>query len=44
MLEIKDSLAVIRGGGGDIVCAVARHWVQNRGKVVFGDVAQETLV
>ena len=44
MLEIKDSLAVITGGGGDIGCAVARHWVQNGGKVVLGDVAQEALV
>ena len=39
MLEIKDSVAVITGGG--IGYAVARHWVHNGGKGVLGDVAEE---
>ena len=42
MLEIKDSVAVITAAG--IGFALARHWVQNGGKVVLGDVAQEALV
>ncbi len=43
MLEIKDSVAVITGGGGGIGFAVAKYWVQNGGKVVLADVAQEPL-
>ena len=40
MLEIKGSVAVITGGGGGIGLAVAKHWVQNGGKVVLGDVVR----
>lgn len=43
MLDIKDSVAVITGGAGGIGFAVAKHWVENGGKVVLGDVAQEPL-
>lgn len=43
MLEIKGSVAVITGGGGGIGFTLAKHWVQNGGKVVLGDVAQEPL-
>jgi 3-oxoacyl-[acyl-carrier protein] reductase len=43
MLEIKGSVAVITGGGGGIGFALAKHWVQNGGKVVLGDVVQEPL-
>ncbi len=43
MLEIKDSVAVITGGGGGIGLAVAKYWVQNGGKVVIADVAEKLL-
>jgi 3-oxoacyl-[acyl-carrier protein] reductase len=44
MLEIKDSVAVITGGAMGIGKCVATFWVQNGGKVVLGDMAQEALV
>lgn len=44
MLEIKDSVAVITGGASGIGLSVAKYWVQNGGKVVLGDVAEEALV
>ena len=43
MLEIKDSVAVITGGGGGIGLTLAKYWVQNGGKVVIADVAEELL-
>ena len=43
MLNIKDSVAVITGGGGGIGFAIAKFRVENGGKVVLGDVAQEPL-
>lgn len=43
MLEIKDAVAVITGGGGGIGLAIARHWVLKGGKVVIADVAEEML-
>jgi 3-oxoacyl-[acyl-carrier protein] reductase len=43
MLEIKDSVAVITGGASGIGLAMARYWVENGGKVVIGDVAQDAL-
>ena len=43
MLTIKDSVAVITGGSGGIGLALAQHWVENGGKVVLGDVAEEPL-
>ena len=43
MLEIKDSVAVITGGGGGIGLAIAKHWVENGGKVVIADVAEAML-
>ena len=43
MLEIKDSVAVITGGGGGIGLTLAKHWVVNGGKVVIADVAPEML-
>jgi 3-oxoacyl-[acyl-carrier protein] reductase len=44
MLEIRDSVAVITGGGGGIGLEIARYWVQNGGKVVIADVAPQFLV
>ena len=43
MLEIKDSVAVITGGGGGIGLEVAKYWVRNGGKVVIADVASNLL-
>lgn len=43
MLEIKDSAAVITGGGGGIGLAIAKYWVQNGGKVVIADVSEKLL-
>lgn len=43
MLDIKGSVAVITGGGGGIGFALAKHWVQNGGKVVLADVIEEPL-
>jgi 3-oxoacyl-[acyl-carrier protein] reductase len=43
MLEIKNSVAVITGGGGGIGLALAKYWVQNGGKVVIADVAEKFL-
>ena len=43
MLDIKDSVAVITGGGGGIGLAVAKYWVQNGGKVVIADIAEDLL-
>lgn len=43
MLEIKDSVAVVTGGGGGIGLALAKYWAQNGGKVVIGDVAEKFL-
>jgi 3-oxoacyl-[acyl-carrier protein] reductase len=44
MLEIKDAVAVITGGGSGIGLSVAKYWVQNGGKVVLGDVAEAALI
>lgn len=43
MLPIKDSVAVITGGGGGIGLALAKHWVTNHGKVMVADVAKAPL-
>jgi len=43
MLEIKDSVAVITGGGGGIGLALAKHWIANGGKVVNADIDQGIL-
>lgn len=43
MLDIKGSVAVITGGGGGIGLTIAKHWVQNGGKVVIADVSAEML-
>jgi 3-oxoacyl-[acyl-carrier protein] reductase len=43
MLEIKDSVAVITGGGGGIGLEVAKYWVNNGGKVVIADIAEDLL-
>jgi 3-oxoacyl-[acyl-carrier protein] reductase len=43
MLEIKDSVAVITGGGGGIGLEMAKYWVNNGGKVVIADVAPKFL-
>ncbi|MCP4023327.1 MAG: SDR family NAD(P)-dependent oxidoreductase [Desulfobacteraceae bacterium] len=44
MLEIKDSVAVITGGSGGIGKALAKHWIDNGGKVVIADIAEDALV
>jgi 3-oxoacyl-[acyl-carrier protein] reductase len=43
MLDIKDSVAVITGGGSGIGLAVARYWIENGGRAVLGDVAEGPL-
>jgi 3-oxoacyl-[acyl-carrier protein] reductase len=43
MLEIKDAVAVITGGGGGIGLELARYWVKNGGKAVIVDVAPQFL-
>jgi 3-oxoacyl-[acyl-carrier protein] reductase len=43
MLEIKDAVAVITGGGGGIGLEIAKYWVKNGGKVVIADVAPKFL-
>jgi 3-oxoacyl-[acyl-carrier protein] reductase len=43
MLDITESVAVITGGGGGIGLAVAKYWVQNGGKVVIADIAEQLL-
>jgi 3-oxoacyl-[acyl-carrier protein] reductase len=43
MLEIKDSVAVITGGGGGIGLELAKYWVRNEGKVVIADISEELL-
>jgi 3-oxoacyl-[acyl-carrier protein] reductase len=43
MLDIKDSVAVITGGGGGIGLAIAKYWVQSGGKVVIADIAEDLL-
>jgi 3-oxoacyl-[acyl-carrier protein] reductase len=43
MLEIKDSVAVITGGGSGIGFSLAKYWVENGGKVVIGDVVESAL-
>ena len=43
MLDIKDSVAVITGGGGGIGLEVAKYWVGKGGKVVIADISQELL-
>jgi 3-oxoacyl-[acyl-carrier protein] reductase len=43
MLEIKNSVAVITGGGGGIGLSMAKYWVENGGKVVLGDIFEEPL-
>jgi len=43
MLKIKDSVAVITGGAGGIGLALARHWVQQEGKVILADIADGPL-
>lgn len=43
MLDIKNSVAVITGGGSGIGEAVAKYWVSNGGRVAIGDVALESL-
>ncbi len=43
MLEIKDSVAVITGGGGGIGLALAEYWLRHGGKVLIADVAEQYL-
>jgi 3-oxoacyl-[acyl-carrier protein] reductase len=43
MLDIRDSVAVITGGGGGIGLALAKHWIANGGKVVIADISRDIL-
>ena len=43
MLDIKNAVAVITGGGGGIGLEVAKYWVRNGGKVVIADISQDLL-
>ena len=43
MLDIKGSVAVITGGGGGIGLSMAKHWVNNGGKVVIADISEALL-
>jgi len=43
MLDIKDSVAVITGGASGIGLSLAGYWLENGGKVVLGDVAEDAL-
>ena len=43
MLDIKDAVAVITGGAMGIGKCVAKFWIENGGKVVLGDMAQDAL-
>ena len=43
MLKIKDSVAVITGGGGGIGASLAKYWVAEGGKVVLFDLNEELL-
>ncbi len=43
MLEIKDSVAVITGGGSGIGYALAKYWVKEGGKVLLADVSKPAL-
>lgn len=43
MLDIRDSVAVITGGGRGIGRALAEYWVANGGKVALADLSEESL-
>ncbi|NNF46181.1 MAG: SDR family NAD(P)-dependent oxidoreductase [Desulfofustis sp.] len=43
MLEIRDSVAVITGGGSGIGLGLAKYWLAKGGKAVLADVIEENL-
>lgn len=43
MLEIRDSVAVVSGGGSGIGLSLARYWVAQGGNVVLGDISVSAL-
>lgn len=43
MLKIKDSVAVVTGGGSGIGLAFARYWVRNGGRAVLADISENSL-
>lgn len=43
MLEIKDSVAVITGGGSGIGLSLAKYWLEKGGKAVLADVVESNL-
>jgi 3-oxoacyl-[acyl-carrier protein] reductase len=43
MLEIKDSVAVVTGGGGGIGLEIAKYWARNEGNVVIADISEDLL-
>jgi len=42
-MNIKDSVAVITGGGSGIGEAMAKYWISHGGRVVLGDIIPESL-
>ena len=43
MLEIKDSVAVITGGGSGIGLSLAKYWLEKGGRAVLADVVESNL-
>jgi len=43
MLEIRDSVAVVTGGGGGIGFEIAKYWIRNGGKAVIADISAPLL-
>jgi 3-oxoacyl-[acyl-carrier protein] reductase len=43
MLEIKDSVAVITGGGSGIGLSLAKYWLEKGGRAVLADVIESNL-
>jgi 3-oxoacyl-[acyl-carrier protein] reductase len=44
MLDINGSVAVITGGSGGIGMALAQYWVEQGGKAVIADIAEDALI
>ncbi|MEJ2058132.1 MAG: SDR family NAD(P)-dependent oxidoreductase [Desulfofustis sp.] len=43
MLKIKDSVAVVTGGGSGIGLALARYWIKSGGRAVLADISETAL-
>lgn len=44
MLDIKNAVAVITGGGSGLGFALAKHWIAAGGKAILADIAEEALL